>query len=109
MAHRLYYTVFNGAIPDGIFALHKCDNPSCVNPDHIFLGTKKDNMADCKSKGRMASVVGVLNPRRKLTESDVLKIKECGIENQRLTALRFGVSQKAVWNIVHGKSWTHIK
>lgn len=54
LAHRWSYANFVGKIPDGLYVLHHCDSPSCVNPDHLFIGTQKDNVADCIAKGRRA-------------------------------------------------------
>lgn len=52
--HRLYWEKYNGPIPDDLHVLHKCDNPACINPDHLFLGTHKENMEDMIAKGRAA-------------------------------------------------------
>src|SRR6185369_11378251 len=54
-AHRVSWVIHNGPIPDGLFVLHRCDRPECVRPDHLFLGTGDDNMADMVSKGRQAA------------------------------------------------------
>ncbi len=64
-AHRYMYTLYNGPIPKGLCILHMCDNPSCVNPEHLFLGTQQDNMRDMVAKGRNANFKGELNPNYK--------------------------------------------
>lgn len=60
--HRVIWALFNGEIPKGMVICHKCDNPSCFNPRHLFIGTQKDNMQDCKAKGRNPSYLGLINP-----------------------------------------------
>lgn len=70
-AHRFSYEHYKGLIPKGLYVCHTCDNPSCVNPEHLFLGTQTDNMSDCKRKGRRPSFVGEKNPNSKLKSKDV--------------------------------------
>lgn len=68
MAHRLSYTLNVGEIPEGLIVMHSCDNPSCINPEHLTVGTQKDNMEDCKAKGRLGPRGYQHNPLR-VTES----------------------------------------
>lgn len=107
-AHRLSYLLHCGDIPEGLWVLHRCDNPGCINPDHLFLGTIKDNVKDMNSKGRHAK--GEKDPMAKITESDVLKIYELrkGGMSQRAIAELFNISGTQVSNICAGKNWTHL-
>lgn len=73
-AHRLSYFAFNGDIPEGLDVCHKCDNRKCCNPNHLFLGTRKDNMNDCVNKNRQAK--GFSLPQTKLSMTDKAKISE---------------------------------
>lgn len=89
-AHRVAYALMNGDIPDGMFVCHMCDNPCCVNPDHLFLGTHDDNMRDMVSKGRSL---------RRLTKEQVTEIIERydrGGVTQRELAAEYGVSYGVV-------------
>jgi hypothetical protein len=105
MAHRMQWQKVNGAIPDGMCLLHHCDNPACVNPDHLFLGTKADNKIDCVAKDRHAK--WERNGRAILNRTQVLDIRELsrsGIRQKEL-ALKFGVSVYAISDITTGKRW----
>lgn len=109
-AHRLSWEIHFGPIPEGMEVLHRCDNPPCVRPEHLFLGTKADNNADCRSKGRhgYGTSPGELNPSRKLSERQVAEIRELyagGAFTQQALADRFGMSHQMIHNIVRGKAW----
>src|SRR5438445_13340957 len=102
--HRLSYETFEKEIPEGLHCLHKCDNQSCINPSHLFLGTHKDNMDDMMAKGR-DGVVGIRNARAVLTDEDVLEIRRTYRKQSRnfgTTALarKYGVGQYAIARIV---------
>src|ERR1700679_3623588 len=73
-AHRVFWTLTFGEIPRGLFVLHKCDTPACCNPDHLFLGTHKENMIDMVSKGRQQR--GTKHPKSILTDGKVLEIRK---------------------------------
>ena len=105
-AHRVSWKLHVGPIPSGMWVLHKCDNPSCVNPEHLFLGTHKDNMVDCKEKGRTNG--GRYCGPRKLSLSDVSAIREldiAGVERAEI-ARRFGIRYRHVWRICTHRSHT---
>lgn len=75
-AHRVMWMFENGAIPEGLWVLHKCDNRRCVNPNHLFLGTHQDNVDDMMRKGRRAPTTGFNNPNSILTREQVLEIRK---------------------------------
>jgi len=113
-AHRVSWKIHNGKIPEGLSVLHKCDNPLCVNPDHLFLGTQEDNMTDKVSKGRQSSVIllGELNGQAVLVESQVIEIRELystGLVSQQDIADYFGVSRSHISNIITGHKWRNSK
>lgn len=108
-AHRVAYQLYKGEIPLGLSILHRCDNPSCVNPAHLYAGTLKENSRDCVSRGRnfvpdnrQEKSVGA-----KLTAADVLEIRKrlmTGVEY----AKKYGVSKSAIYEIWRGKNWASL-
>lgn len=108
LAHRASYQIHRGSIPNGMVVCHKCDNPICVNPDHLFLGTQTDNMADKQQKGRQAK--GEKSGPSKLTRSQVKEIRaqyQRGALQEDLAA-QFGVVRSHISQIVNRKTWKHI-
>ncbi|WP_417903626.1 HNH endonuclease signature motif containing protein [Caldimonas brevitalea] len=106
-AHRVAYELYNGEIPPGWCVCHRCDNPRCVNPAHLFVGTYRDNAADMVAKGRVARRPGERNPAARLTADQVRCIRsETGSHAQ--LARRFGVSPTQVGLIKRGKRWAHL-
>ncbi len=110
-AHRLSWQLHNGTIPRGMHVLHKCDNPSCIRPIHLFLGTAKDNALDREAKSRGADHKGMKNGRSKLTELQVRKIRqiseEQGITQGELAEI-FNISRPVVNFIINKKAWQHV-
>jgi hypothetical protein len=104
-AHRFSWRLRNGVIPDGLFVLHRCDNPPCVNPDHLFLGTQRDNMIDKVAKGRQAR--GRAQNGTTLTEVDVLAIR-ADTRRHREIAACYGISRPSVSAIKSRRNWRHV-
>lgn len=97
LAPRVAWEIENGPIPDGLFVCHRCDNPPCVNPDHLFLGTREDNAADMATKKR--SLNGTNRPQSKLSDLDVQIIRnlyESGKYSQREISEKFAIDQSHV-------------
>ncbi len=110
-AHRVSWIIHNGVIPNDLCILHKCDNPPCVNPSHLFLGTRADNAKDRDAKGRNKSVLGEFNPNSKLTEKEVLSIRKMyadGKYNQIELGKIFGIHRGSVSSIITGRIWKHL-
>lgn len=102
-AHRHAYELKNGPIPHGLYVLHSCDEPFCVNPAHLRIGTQKDNMADRCDRHPDSWA----KTPKKLTEAKVLEIaRSSGL--QREIAARYGISQVMVGKIKGGRSWGHV-
>ena len=105
-AHRLSWSIENGDIPTGLCVLHKCDNRKCINPDHLFIGTHKDNSIDMSNKGRGSLKRGEKHPSAKLKEEDVKEIFNLsGQLSQREIAKKFNVTQGLIVNILNHRSW----
>lgn len=106
LAHRFSYEFFNGPFSPELDILHKCDNPTCVNPAHLFLGTAFDNMRDMVNKGRNVVHKGEGNFNAKLTQSQVDEIRyKSTFTTQVQLAKEYGVTQANIGHIVKRKNW----
>jgi hypothetical protein len=105
-AHRVSYEAYKGSIPKGMVIRHTCDNPACINPDHLVLGTQQENVADRESRNRR-NVKGEQIGTAKLSEADVVNIR---MSNESLDVLadRYNVDRSNIWMIKAGKSWKHV-
>lgn len=107
-AHRLAYVLSKGD-PGSLLVCHSCDNKRCCNPDHLWLGTTNDNMADMVTKGRQARSSGEKNGNSKLTEDQIQQIFELNQlgHTQRSIADQFDISNQHISRIINGKRWEH--
>ena len=108
-ANRVAYKLWKGEIPDGLLVRHKCDVPTCVNPEHLEVGTQQDNMDDMVRAGRQNKLKGETNGGAKLTEAQVLDIRLRKGQTQVELAREFGISKTQICNIRNGKRWKHLK
>lgn len=103
MAHRWSFEHHVGPIPDGLCVCHRCDNPPCCNPEHLFVGTHKENVADCAAKGRRAT------PTRKLTPEQVFAIRASHSSGRgpthRELAKAHGVAKSTITSVLRGDTW----
>lgn len=117
-SHRLSYFIYNKIDPLEMHVLHNCDNPSCVNPSHLFLGTDKDNRIDCVKKGRNAKHINMINYDRKGEENGFSKLKKEEVTQIRRMRLdgnsskylskEFNVSRSTINDIIYNKTWKHL-
>lgn len=106
-SHRVSWMIFNEKIPEGLFVCHTCDNRACVNPEHLFLGTCKDNIHDMIKKKRNVIQKGESKSTSILTNKDVLYIRNCNERNCDL-ADKFGIDRSTVSHIRRGNTWRHL-
>jgi hypothetical protein len=112
-AHRVSWEIHFGPIPERMIICHKCDNPSCVNPEHLFLGSFSDNMRDMDSKGRRRKnpVIGERHHRAKLSDKKVTEIRDKFLPfvvTKRQLALEYGVSEITIKNVLSRRTWRHL-
>lgn len=111
-AHRIAWTLAHGEIPSGMYICHRCDQPSCCNPAHLFTGTHADNMRDMAAKGRARTRRGAQHRRSRITENQAREIIALLSQNSLTLdqiGCLYGVSLSAIWCIKHGKTWRHVQ
>ncbi len=106
-AHRVSFELYVSPIPAGMFVCHTCDNKACVNPEHLFIGSPKDNIRDMFNKGRENKACGEAVAGAKLTAEDVRWIRQLGAPQWKI-ARCFGVTQPLISKIKAGHWWKHV-
>jgi hypothetical protein len=104
-AHRIAYELIKGPIPEGLHILHSCDNPKCVNPEHLSTGTNNDNVKDKMNKNRQCK--GIQHGKSKLTEAQVLEIRASDKTQQELANI-YNLDQSTISYIKNNKLWKHL-
>lgn len=110
-AHRISYFIHHGKLPEGHEVCHRCDNPSCINPEHLFSGTRQDNVDDREAKGRNRPNKGSKVGTSKLKEVDIpviINMKMNG-NSSRDIAKKYNVDHSTILNIVNRSSWKHVE
>lgn len=114
LAHRLAMEMTYGPVTDGYVVCHRCDNPPCVNVEHLFLGTQADNLADMRAKGRGSKPplhLGARHPLSKMTEADVrvARARHANGESMNSLARAFGIAGSTMRAIIHRETWRHVE
>lgn len=110
-AHRISYKEFYGRIPEGMFVCHTCDNPACVNPQHLFLGTNQDNINDKVIKNRQSRLYGKANGRATMSKESVIALRDdysSGKYSYRDLVIKYGIKQTQVARIIKRESWSWV-
>lgn len=110
-AHRVSWEFVNGPIPKDMCILHKCDNPPCVNPSHLWLGTQLENIKDRQLKGRQKTLRGESHPNNRFSAKEIQEMRKlysAGKLTSYDLAKLFKTSQGTIWGIISRKSWAHI-
>jgi hypothetical protein len=111
LAHRFSWALHYEPIPSGLYVCHRCDTPACVRPDHLFVGTQRDNARDCTRKSRWRPSRGETNGQAVLTAEQVAEIRHC-YQTERTSyarlGRRFGVSQSMIGFIIQRHRWGHL-
>jgi hypothetical protein len=108
-AHRASWELHHGPIPPGLFVCHRCDNPPCIRPDHLFLGTHAENMRDASRKGRVH--LGERDGQAKLTAQSVVEIRTryaAGGVTMAALGAAYGVNPSTIHDAIHGIQWGHV-
>lgn len=109
LAHRIAYLLAQGSIPFGLLVCHKCDNPACCNPAHLFIGTSRDNSQDALRKGRLRVPCGEEHACAKLSRMNVLEIQSLPELPAIVLAARFGVSRATIYAIRNKLRWRSVR
>lgn len=109
-AHRFLFTLQGNPVPAWLQVCHRCDNPSCVRPDHLFWGTAKENVRDCVIKGRRRPPLGAAHGMARLSDGDVIAIRRrrCAGEGGSDLGREYGVCPATISLIVNRKHWRHL-
>lgn len=107
-AHRITWVLTHGDIPPGMFVCHRCDNPPCCNPAHLFLGTAQDNQSDMVRKKR--STLGQRHPNAVLNDEAVRAIRRRAVQRgaAKHLAREYGVSLNTIYGVISGREWSHV-